>query len=58
MSKKSIRKDIPQKGYERVIHITDEETGLDAIIAIHNTKLGPTQLVGSDFTNINHLKIN
>ena len=34
-------KDIPQDGYERVIHIEDEASGLDAIIAIHNTKLGP-----------------
>ena len=28
-------------GYERVIHVTDETTGLDAIVAIHNTNLGP-----------------
>ena len=34
-------KDIPQDGYERVIHATDDESGLDAIIALHNTKLGP-----------------
>jgi len=34
-------KDIPQDGYERVIHITDDESGLDAVIALHNTKLGP-----------------
>lgn len=33
--------DIPQDGYERVIHITDDESGLDAVIALHNTKLGP-----------------
>jgi len=41
MTRKSIRKDIPQKNFERVIHIVDEDTGLDAIIAVHNTKLGP-----------------
>ena len=28
-------------GYERIIHIEHEESGLDAFIAIHNTKLGP-----------------
>ena len=27
--------------YERIIHIEHEESGLDAFIAIHNTKLGP-----------------
>jgi len=35
------RVDIDIEGYERVIHITDEESGLDAIMSIHNTKLGP-----------------
>ena len=34
-------KDIPQNGYERVIHVEDEASGLDAIIALHSTKLGP-----------------
>ena len=29
------------KGYERVVHATDEVTKLDCIISIHNTKLGP-----------------
>ena len=33
--------DIKTKGYERVIHATNETTKLDCIIAIHNTKLGP-----------------
>ena len=33
-------KDIPVKGYERVIHATNETTKLDCIIAIHNIKLG------------------
>ena len=28
-------------GYERIIHIEHEESGLDAFIVIHNTKLGP-----------------
>ena len=32
---------IKEKGYERVIHATNETTKLDCIIAIHNTKLGP-----------------
>ena len=35
------RKDVPHEGYERVIHIEDEKSGLDAYIALHNTKLGP-----------------
>ena len=34
-------KDLFVKGYERVIHATNETTLLDCIIAIHNTKLGP-----------------
>ena len=33
--------DIKVRGYERVIHATNESTKLDCIIAIHNTKLGP-----------------
>ena len=28
-------------GYEHIIHIEHEESGLDAFIVIHNTKLGP-----------------
>jgi len=32
--------DIKVDGYERVIHIEHEESGLDAFIVIHNTKLG------------------
>ena len=35
-------RDINIKGYERVIHATNEITKLDCIISIHNTKLGPT----------------
>lgn len=34
-------KDVPQDGYERVIHVEDEDSGLDAYIALHSTKLGP-----------------
>ena len=34
-------KEIHTKGYERVIKVTDEESGLVGIIAIHNTTLGP-----------------
>lgn len=30
-----------QPGYERIARCIDEESGLDAVIAIHNTKLGP-----------------
>ena len=33
--------DIKVKGYERVIHATNETAKLDCIISIHNTKLGP-----------------
>ena len=33
--------DIKVRGYERVIHATNETTKLDCVIAIHNTKLGP-----------------
>lgn len=29
------------KGYERVIKVTDKKAGLTAVIAIHNTSLGP-----------------
>lgn len=28
-------------GYQRVMHVTHDASGLDAVIAIHNTKLGP-----------------
>ena len=33
--------DLSISGYERVVHVTDQITKLDCIIAIHNTKLGP-----------------
>jgi len=33
--------EISIKGYERVVHATNETTKLDCIIAIHNIKLGP-----------------
>ena len=35
-------KEISVKGYERIIHATNETTKLDCIISIHNTKLGPS----------------
>ena len=34
-------KEIFTKGYERVVHATNQTTKLDCIISIHNTKLGP-----------------
>jgi len=34
-------KEFTVDGYERIIHIEHEESGLDAFIVIHNTKLGP-----------------
>ena len=47
-------KDIKIKGYERVIHATNEITKLDCIIAIHNTKLGPAlgcySIIYTDFS--------
>ena len=33
--------EISVKGYEKVVHATNETTKLDCIISIHNTKLGP-----------------
>lgn len=33
--------EIPVKGYEKVVQVTDRKTKLRAIIAIHNTTLGP-----------------
>ena len=35
-------KEISIKNYERIVHATNETTKLDCIIAIHNTKLGPS----------------
>ncbi len=34
-------KEISVEGFERVLHIVDKKAGLNAIIAIHNTQLGP-----------------
>lgn len=34
-------REIPVKGYERVVEISNKEAGLHGIIAIHNTHLGP-----------------
>jgi len=36
-----LHKEFIVDGYERTIHIEHEESGLDAFIVIHNTKLGP-----------------
>ncbi len=32
---------LPIEGYEQVVKVTDKDSGLNAIIAIHNTSLGP-----------------
>ncbi len=37
-----VLKEIPIEGYEKVVVVTDERTGLKAIICIHNSALGPT----------------
>lgn len=42
--------DIPTKGYEKVVIAEDESSGLKAIIAIHNTKLG-TAVGGTRYYN-------
>lgn len=34
-------KEIPTPGYERVVHAAEPESGLEAIISIHSTVLGP-----------------
>ena len=36
-----ISKEFMVDGYERILHVEHEESGLDAFIVIHNTKLGP-----------------
>lgn len=38
---KLVYRDIPVEGFERVIECTDADSGLHAIIAIHDTRLGP-----------------
>ncbi|MHC4076946.1 MAG: Glu/Leu/Phe/Val family dehydrogenase [Planctomycetota bacterium] len=35
-------KDIPTEGYQRVVRAKDAESGLDAIISVHDTTLGPS----------------
>lgn len=35
-------KEIAVQGYERIIHVTDEQTGLNGFICIHSTALGPS----------------
>lgn len=41
LQKKLVMEEIFIKGYEKVIKITNESVGLKAIIAIHDTNLGP-----------------
>ena len=45
-------KEINIDGYEKVIHATEESTGLDCYIAIHSTELGPA-LGGARFWKYN-----
>ena len=45
-------KEISIDGYEKVIHATEESTGLDCYIAIHSTELGPA-LGGARFWEYN-----
>ncbi len=33
--------DLEIPGHERVVRVTDEDSGLQGIIAIHSTQLGP-----------------
>ena len=35
-------KDLFIKGYDRVVHVTNDTSKLDCVISIHNTKLGPS----------------
>ena len=42
--------DIPVEGYERVARCTDDASGLHALIAVHDTTLGPS-LGGMRFWN-------
>ena len=45
-------KEIEIDGYEKVVHATEESSGLDCYIAIHSTELGPA-LGGARFWNYN-----
>ena len=45
-------KEISIDGYEKVVHATEESTGLDCYIAIHSTELGPA-LGGARFWEYN-----
>jgi leucine dehydrogenase len=38
---KFLKKKLSVPGYEEVLHIEEKESGLEAIIAIHDTRLGP-----------------
>ncbi len=33
--------EIPAEGYERVVHCTDTDSGLNALVSVHDTTLGP-----------------
>ena len=46
----NIFQEMNKYGHEQIVFVRDEKTGLNAIIAIHNTKLGPA-LGGSRFWN-------
>ncbi len=35
-------RDIPTSGYERVVHASDPSSGLEALVSIHSTVLGPS----------------
>jgi len=48
-------KDLKVPGYERVVRGTNKDVGLDVIIAVHNTKLGPA-LGGCRFWNYTNTK--
>ena len=46
----SIFQEMSKYGHEQIVFVRDEKTGLNAIIALHNTNLGPA-LGGSRFWN-------
>jgi leucine dehydrogenase len=48
----SVLEQMQQMGHEQVVFCTDPHTGLNAIIAIHNTTLGPS-LGGTRLWNYN-----
>ena len=34
-------RDVPVEGWERVVHVEDQDTGMNAIISVHDATLGP-----------------